>query len=62
MIALLEVSTTATWLQDRSYVFLQLFFHIPDKTKRNIGNARVAGLTKSLHMTNNQFSTALTIT
>ncbi|KAF8500183.1 MFS general substrate transporter [Russula emetica] len=45
-IAPLEVSTTAKWFQDRS----------------NIGNARVAGLTKSLHMTNDQFSTALTIT
>ncbi|KAF8480213.1 hypothetical protein DFH94DRAFT_465537 [Russula ochroleuca] len=30
--------------------------------RSNIGNARVAGLTKSLHMTNNQFSTALTMT
>ncbi|KAH9994533.1 MFS general substrate transporter [Russula compacta] len=29
---------------------------------RNIGNARVAGLTKDLHMTTNQFSTALTVT
>ncbi|KAH9992319.1 MFS general substrate transporter [Russula vinacea] len=41
---------------------LGMFFLLAFMTKRNIGNARVAGLTKSLHMTNNQFSTALTIT
>jgi hypothetical protein len=53
----------ATWLQDRSYVSLPLFIYTPsDMLERNIGNARVAGLTKSLDMTDKQFSMALTIT
>jgi len=39
-----------------------MFYLLSFLDRSNIGNARVAGLTKSLHMTNNQFSTALTIT
>ncbi|KAI0305353.1 MFS general substrate transporter [Multifurca ochricompacta] len=39
-----------------------MFYLLSFLDRSNIGNARVAGLTKSLHMTTNQFSTALTIT
>ena len=41
-----------------------LHFHFSSylKNKRNIGNARIAGLTTSLHMSSKQFSIALTIT
>lgn len=39
-----------------------MFYLLSFLDRSNIGNARVAGLTKNLHMTSNQFSTALTIT
>ncbi|KAI0267288.1 MFS general substrate transporter [Gloeopeniophorella convolvens] len=39
-----------------------MFYLLSFLDRSNIGNARVAGLTKSLKMTDHQFSTALTIT
>ncbi|KAI0272078.1 MFS general substrate transporter [Russula aff. rugulosa BPL654] len=39
-----------------------MFYLLSFLDRSSIGNAKVAGLTKSLHMTNNQFSVALTIT
>lgn len=45
---------------DRMSLCFHLFSYL--KKKRNIGNARIAGLTTSLHMSSKQFSIALTIT
>ncbi|KAI0272079.1 major facilitator superfamily domain-containing protein [Russula aff. rugulosa BPL654] len=39
-----------------------MFYLLAFLDRSNIGNAKVAGLTKSLHMTEHQFSVALTVT
>lgn len=41
---------------------LTMFYLLSFLDRANIGNARVAGLQKDLHMTNRQYSTVLTIT
>ncbi|KAH9029060.1 MFS general substrate transporter [Lactarius pseudohatsudake] len=41
---------------------ISMFFFLSLLDRSNIGNARVAGLTRSLHMSAKEFSTALTIT
>ncbi|CAE7074268.1 unnamed protein product [Rhizoctonia solani] len=41
---------------------LTMFYLLSFLDRANIGNARVAGLQKDLHMTNKQYSTVLTIT
>ncbi|KAI0084412.1 MFS general substrate transporter [Irpex rosettiformis] len=53
----------AKWKIDMVIIPLVGMYYLMSFIDRsNIGNARIAGLQKSLKMTNNQFSTALTVT
>lgn len=39
-----------------------MFYFLSFLDRSNLGNARIAGLQKSLHLTDNQYSIALTVT
>ncbi|KAI0345948.1 MFS general substrate transporter [Trametopsis cervina] len=57
------VLASAQWKVDCVVIpLVGMYYLLSFIDRSNIGNARVAGLQKSLHMTDHQFSTALTVT